>query len=84
MAKPKFTLTANLVNVEPESNNEVLVQNSSSTSIEPLQKRVIKYERLSLNIRKDLKKDFQLWCIKKVFNMTQALEAAIIKMMSNS
>ena len=84
MAKPKFTLTANLINVEPETNNDVHIQNTTNASVGQPQKRVVKFERLSLNIRKDLKKDFQLWCIQKGFNMTQALEAAIIKMMNNN
>ena len=84
MAKPKFTLTADLINVEPETNSNVELVNSPMVQAAQLQKKVIKYERLSLNIRKELKKEFQLWCIQKGFNMTQALEAAIIKMMNNS
>ncbi len=84
MAKPKFTLTADLVNIEPEA---IVASQSSTVSnveIEQPQKKVIKYERLSLNIPKDLKKNFQLWCIQKGFNMTQALETAIKKIMDNT
>jgi len=84
MAKPKFTLTANLINVEPENNSNAQAQSNVNTQVNYPQKKVIKYERLSLNIRKELKKDFQLWCIQREFNMTQALEAAIIKMMNNN
>ena len=84
MAKPKFTLTADLVNVEPEAIVASQPSAVSSVEIEQPQKKVIKYERLSLNIPKDLKKSFQLWCIQKGFNMTQALETAIKKIMDNT
>jgi len=83
MAKPKFTLTSDLVNIEPESNTENQLQTTSNPPVEIPSKKVIRYERLSLNIRKDLKKDFQLWCIQRGFNMTQALEVAIRKIMDN-
>lgn len=83
MAKPKFTLTSDLINIEPEMIAEPQFQTAPSASVEVPAKKVIKYERLSLNIRKDLKKDFQLWCIQKGFNMTQALEVAIKKIMDN-
>lgn len=81
MSKSKFTLTADLVNVEPEA---ITATQSSSVQIEQPQKKIIKYERMSLNIPKDLKKNFQLWCIQRGFNMTQALEIAIRKLMDNS
>jgi hypothetical protein len=84
MAKPKFTLTADLVNVEPEAIVASQPSTVSNVEIEQPQKKVIKYERLSLNIPKDLKKSFQLWCIQKGFNMTQALETAIKKIMDNT
>ena len=80
MAKPKFTLTSDLINIGPEENQP---QTAPNAPIEMPSKKVIKYERLSLNIRKDLKKDFQLWCIQKGFNMTQALEVAIKRIMDN-
>lgn len=83
MAKPKFTLTSDLVNIGPEENTENQPQTTPNTLVEIPSKKVVKYERLSLNIRKDLKKDFQLWCIQKGFNMTQALEVAIKRIMDN-
>ncbi len=84
MSKSKFTLTADLVNVEPETIIETQQIIQPNKQIEVLQKKVIRYERLSLNIPRDLKKSFQLWCIQKDFNMTQALEVAIRKLMDNS
>ncbi len=84
MAKSKFTLTADLVNVEPESVVNIQPSTVSNVQVEQPQKKTIKYERMSLNIPKDLKKTFQLWCVQKDFNMTQALEVAIRKLMDNS
>lgn len=84
MSKSKFTLTTDLINVEPEIFNETHLLSQADLQKNLPQKKIIKYERLSLNISKDLKKNFQLWCIQKGFNMTQALEVAIKKIMDNS
>lgn len=78
MAKPKFTLTPDLVKVEPEP------YISSPSDHEPATKKVtIAKEAINVHISRDLKKRFQMWCIMRERAMTESIEEALEKIMKD-
>jgi hypothetical protein len=77
MAKPKFTLTTDLIKVEPEP-QERHTQVLSAQATQPVeQKKIEEKEPISLKISKQLKKEFQMWCIMNGKSMTEALEEVL-------
>lgn len=76
MAKPKFSLTSDLVKVEPEPDSPV-AQHIVSEPQKPV-KVIEEKEQLNLKISRDLKKRFQVWCLHNEKSMTESLEKAIL------
>lgn len=67
--KPKFQLTSDLINVQKES--EVMVTKQvvkKSTQVK---------DQLNIKISKQLKQNFQVWCIQNNFNMSECIEQLI-------
>lgn len=85
MAKQKFTLTTDLINVEAEPSTDSQTESSNtSNKREQTQKKSAQVVRMSLDVRKDLKKEFNLWCLQKGFSMTEGLETALIRLINNN
>jgi hypothetical protein len=78
MAKPKFTLTHDLVKIEsePEILLEKTIHHSPMDEREDLGKEQEK-EAMNLKVEKQLKKEFHLWCIMQGKTMTEVIEEAI-------
>ncbi|WP_010304024.1 hypothetical protein [Candidatus Odyssella thessalonicensis] len=76
MSKPKFSLTSDLVKVEPEPTVE-----PSDKQLHPSKKAKsthnVQKDFISLKIPADLKKKFQIWCLMNDKNMTEGLEEAL-------
>jgi hypothetical protein len=72
MVKSKFTLTSDLVKVEPEPD---LLKPISPQPV--ISKVAIAKEAINVNISKDLKKRFQMWCLLKGKSMTESIEEAL-------
>ena len=92
MAKAKFELTADIVKVEPEpefgknifitksldkEERGGVIVSSAEPAINIVNQDRIEKETLGLKIDKNLKKEFQIWCIRNSITMTDALEEAI-------
>lgn len=78
MAKPKFTLTSDLVKVEPEPHIPSL------PNPEPMVRKVIiAKEAINVHISRDLKKRFQMWCLMRERSMTESVEEALEKLMKD-
>lgn len=81
MAKPKFTLTTDLVKIEPEpSIPEVILEKAVSNVPAPEKTKIVEREALNFKIPRELKKEFHLWCITNGKTMTEALEQAMEKL----
>lgn len=78
MTKTKFTLTTDLVKVEPEPDISEDISKMAVVNI-PNTKNAKETEKQTLKIKipKRLKKEFQLWCITNGKTMTEALEEAM-------
>lgn len=82
MARNKFTLTNDLVKIEPEP---VVQQLEQTLIVEPLpllDEMAIKgseekKEQLNLKITKKIKKDFQIWCIQNNKSMSDVIETLL-------
>jgi hypothetical protein len=81
MAKPKFILTTDLVKVEPEPEIPELSVNISNPDRTTDERKNIKKEAINVNISRDLKKRFQMWCLVNEKSMTSAIEEALEEIM---
>jgi hypothetical protein len=70
MAKNKFSLTTELLKVEPEPLIDIKTP-------KPQKKEKVKSVSISLKISEELKKEFQVWCVRKGKSMTEELEEAL-------
>lgn len=90
MAKQKFSLTADLVKVEPEpkevdfvfgQNNNVEEKIDSGDvilkSVAKKNKITVRKELINFRIDVDLKKDFQRWCFEEGVNMSDIVSEMI-------
>ena len=86
MIKKKFVLTSDLVKVEPETVNinDLTFASLTNLSEKPLKKEIIEKEQLSLKVSKEIKKNFQVWCVKSGINMTEGLEMALNKLIKKT
>jgi len=71
MAKPKFILTNDLINVEPEP------QSDKENYIKKDFHQDSQVERLSLNINAKLKKELHFFCVGRRKKMTEIVEKAL-------
>lgn len=81
MAKQKFELTSDLIKVFSEPNTYDLNSREPAKSNKPVEEPK---EQINLKISKSLKSDFQIWCINQDINMTEGLEMALSKLISDS
>lgn len=77
MAKSKFTLTPDLIKVEPEPDLPKVIFSEPVT-----QKVAITKEAINVNISRDLKRRFQMWCLLNEKSMTESIEEALEKLIS--
>jgi len=69
MKKPKFQLTSDLISVQKES--EIMI------SKQPTKQKSLIKDQLNIKISKQLKQNFQVWCIQNNFNMSECIEQLI-------
>jgi len=67
--KPKFQLTSDLINVQKESE---VMENKQVTK-----KSTQVKDQLNIKISKQLKQNFQVWCIQNNLNMSECIEQLI-------
>lgn len=67
--KPKFQLTSDLISVQKESD----VMDSKQDT----KKNLVIKDQLNIKISKQLKQNFQVWCIQNNFNMSECIEKMI-------
>ena len=67
--KPKFQLTSDLISVQKESD----VMESKQVTKKSTQVK----DQLNIKISKQLKQNFQVWCIQNNFNMSECIEQLI-------
>lgn len=79
MAKQKFELTSDLVKIVAEPNTYSLSGASAINATKPKEETK---EQINLKISKNLKNDFQIWCINNDINMTEGLELALSKLIN--
>ncbi len=87
MAKQKFTLTSDLVKVEPEPKEVESVLSSSSLKESPSEvkkismnkEKVITKEVINFKIETNLKKKFQRWCFDEGISMSDVITDLIKK-----
>lgn len=80
--KNKFVLSTDLVSVEPEP---VLISDAESKNLPKNQTKTIKVlqEQLSLKISSEIKKNFQVWCVRNNKTMKDALEECLDEYVKN-
>lgn len=80
--KNKFVLSTDLVSVEPEP---VSISDEESKNLPKNQAKTIKVlqEQLSLKISSEIKKNFQVWCVRNNKTMKDALEECLDEYVKN-
>lgn len=75
MAKPKFSLTSDLVKVEPEPQTLNTQQAEEPQKI--IKQEIEEKEAVNIKVSKKIKRDFQIMCFMKGITMTDAIEGAM-------